>query len=219
MLKTRGAVSTLKTEIQVLLKSEEFQTILQATIKIAVTAALQDIVEPMKKRIDALEAKVLNIESNLANVLVKANDNEQYSRRHNIRVSGFDEGIDEDCIDKIVKFCNEKLDVEIVNEQIDRAHRVGKSNGNKARAIIVRFKARADKISVSRKRRTLVGTGFHVNKDLTKYNQKLLSKAKKESVNVSSNWSSDGKIFVKRSSDERRLRIVTMADFAKYELI
>ena len=183
------------------------------------TAALQDIVERMKKRIDALEAKVLIIESNLANVLVKANDNEQYSRRHNIRVSGFDEGKDEDCIDKIVKFCNEELDVEIVNKQIDRAHRVRKSNGNKARAIIVRFKARADKISVSRKRRTLVGTDFHVNEDLTKYNQKLLLKAKKESVNVSSTWSSDGKIFVKRSSDERRLRIVKMADFAKYELI
>ena len=119
----------------------------------------------------------------------------------------------------MVKFCNEKLDVEIVNEQIDRAHRVGKSNGNKARAIIVRFKAHSDKISVLLKRRTLVGTGFYFNEDFTKYNQKLLLKAKKESVNVNSTWSSDGKIFVKQSSDERRLRIVTMADFAKYALI
>lgn len=49
MSKTRGAVATLKTEIQVLLKSEEFQVILQETIKEAVTAALQDIVEPMEK--------------------------------------------------------------------------------------------------------------------------------------------------------------------------
>lgn len=111
---------------------------------------------------------------------------------------GFDEDKDEDCNDKIVKFCNEKLNVEIVNEQIDRAHRVGKPNGNKARTIIVRFKAHADKISVLRKRRTLVGTGFYVNEDLTKYNQKLLLKAKKESVNVSSTWSSDGKIFFEK---------------------
>lgn len=133
-------------------------------------------------------------------------------------MSAFDENKDEDCIDKIVKFCNEKLNVEIARGQIDRAHRVGKPNGNKSRAIIVRFRAHADKIAVLRRRRTIVGSAFYINEDLTKYNQKLLLKAKKESLNVSSTWSLNGKIFVKRSSDERRLRIVTMADFAKYEL-
>ena len=61
----------------------------------------------MEKRIDALEAKVLNLESSLVSVLVKANENEQYSRRQNIRVFSFDEDKDEDCNDKIVKFCNE----------------------------------------------------------------------------------------------------------------
>jgi hypothetical protein len=171
----------------------------------------------MKERIDSLEEKVLNLETELARVVVKVNESEQYSCPHNIRVYGFDENKDEVCIDKIVKFCNEKLNVEIVNGQIDRAHRVRKPNGNKPRRIIVRFKAHTDKLAVLC--RTVVGTDFYINEDLTKYNQKLLLKAKKYSLNVSSTWSSDGKIFVKRSSDERRLRIVTMADFAKYELI
>ena len=53
MFKTRGAAATLKMEVQALLKSEEIQAILQATIKEAVTAALQGIVEPMKERIDS----------------------------------------------------------------------------------------------------------------------------------------------------------------------
>ena len=97
----------------------------------------------MKERIDSLEEKVLNLETELARVVVKVNESEQYSCPHNIRVYGFDENKDEVCIDKIVKFCNEKLNVEIVNGQIDRAHRVGKPNGNKPRAIIVRFKAHA----------------------------------------------------------------------------
>ena len=207
MSKTRGASATLKMEVQALLKSEEFQAILQATIKEAVTAALQGIVEPMKERIDSLEEKVLNLETELE--LVKANENEQHSRRHNIRVFGFDENKDEVCIDKIVQFCNEKLNVEIVNGQIDRAHRVGKPNGNKPRAIIVCFKAHTDKLAVLHRRRTLVGTDFYINEDLTKYNQKLLLKAKKDSLNVSSTWSS---VFVKRSSNERRLRIVTILD-------
>ena len=76
--------------------------ILQATIKEAVIAALQGIVEPMKERIDSLEENVFNLETELARVVVKANENEQYSRRHNIRVSGFHENKDEVCIDKIV---------------------------------------------------------------------------------------------------------------------
>jgi hypothetical protein len=128
-------------------------------------------------------------------------------------VFGFNENKDKVCIDKIVKFCNEKLNVEIVNGQIDRADRVGKPNGNKPRAIIVRFKAHTDKLAVLHRRRTLVGTYFYINEDLTKYNQKLLLKAKKDSLNVNSTWSSDGKIFVKRSSNERRLRIVTIRNF------
>ena len=44
MSKTRGSAATLKMEVKALLKSEEFQTVLQATIKEAVIAALQDIV-------------------------------------------------------------------------------------------------------------------------------------------------------------------------------
>ena len=64
------------------------------------------------------------------------------------RVSGFDKNKDEDCIDEIVKFCNEKLSVEIARGQINRAHRVGRPNGNKPRVMIVCFRAHADKIAV-----------------------------------------------------------------------
>ena len=47
MSKTRGGGATLKMEVQALLKSEEFQAILQARIKEAVTAALQGIVSSL----------------------------------------------------------------------------------------------------------------------------------------------------------------------------
>lgn len=53
--------------MQALLKSE--QSWVQETIKQAVTAALQGTVVPTNKRIAALEAKILNFESNLASVI------------------------------------------------------------------------------------------------------------------------------------------------------
>ena len=36
------------------------------------------------KKIDSLEEKLLNLELELAHVVVKVNENEQYSRRHSI---------------------------------------------------------------------------------------------------------------------------------------
>jgi hypothetical protein len=50
-----------------------------------------------------------------------ANDNEQYSRRHNVRFSGFDEEQDEICAEKIATFFKEKLEVDISDKNIDRA--------------------------------------------------------------------------------------------------
>ena len=72
----------------------------------------------MQKKIDSLEEKVLYLELELARVVVKANENEQYSRHHNVRVLGLDENKDEDYIDKIVEFCNKKLNVEIAIGQL-----------------------------------------------------------------------------------------------------
>lgn len=172
----------------------------------------------MKEKISVLEEKVSTLESRLTRVTNMANENEQYSRRHNVRISGFEEEKDEDCVKKIVKFVNEKLNVAIIEEHIDRAHRVGKSSEDKPRAIIVRFKAHKDKIAILKKRKDLFQSNFYVNEDLTRINQKLLYTARKECKNVASAWTIDGKIFVKRTLDEQKFRIVSMVDLSTYEL-
>lgn len=122
-------------------------------------------------------------------------------------------------MEKIVKFCNEKLSVVITEDHIDRAHRVGKPSEGKQRAIIVRLKAHKDKIAILRKRKDLINSNFYVNEDLTRINQKLLYTVRKECGNVDSAWTIDGKIFVKRASDEKRLRIVSRSDLSNYELL
>lgn len=217
--KTTVASASVVDIIQNILKSEEFKQLLHSTIQEAVSAALTDLVEPLKKTISVLEEKVSALESRLARVSNTANENEQYSRRHNIRISGFEEEKGEDCMEKIVKFCNEKLIVVITEDHIDRAHRVGKPSEGKQRAIIVRLKAHKDKIAILRKRKDLINSNFYVNEDLTRINQKLLYTVRKECGNVDSAWTIDGKIFVKRASDEKRLRIVSRSDLSNYELL
>ena len=181
--KTTAASASVADIIQNILKSEEFKQLgpLHSTIQEAVSAALTDLVEPLKKTISVLEGKVSALESRLDRVSNMANENEQYSRRHNIRISGFEEEKGDDCMEKIVKFCNEKLSVVITEDHIDRAHRVGKPSEGKQRAIIARLKAHKDKITILRKMKDLINSNFYVNEDLTRINQKLLYTVRKES--------------------------------------
>ncbi len=76
----------------------------------------------MAKTIAELQEKITLLESQLVRVENMANDNEQYSRRYNVRISGFEEERSEDCIEKVVQFRSDKLKVVLSNENIDRAH-------------------------------------------------------------------------------------------------
>ncbi|CAB3982072.1 Hypothetical predicted protein [Paramuricea clavata] len=221
LTRSKGAATAMKVEIEAILKSEEFQQLLQSTIQVAVSAALVSMVEPINEKISVLEEKVATLESHLTRALSMANNNEQYSRRHNVRILGFVEEKGENCVKKILNFFNEKLGVAITDENIDRAHRVSKPNDNKPGAIIVRFKAHKDKIAILRKGKDLFHSksNFYVNKDLTKINQKLLYSARKECLNAASAWTTDSKIFVKRISDAKIFIIKATADFTTYELL
>lgn len=47
MARSKGAAATMKAEIQAILKSEDFQQLLQSTIQEAVSAALVNVVAPI----------------------------------------------------------------------------------------------------------------------------------------------------------------------------
>ena len=113
----------------------------------------------------------------------------------------------------------QELKVDLSDQNIDRAHRVGKPKENRSRAIIVRFKSHKDKVAVLRQRKELKSTRFYVNEDLTSRNQQLLYCARKVCKNAASAWSRDGKIFVKRASDEKIFKIVSMSDFLQNVLL
>ena len=132
---------------------------------------------------------------------------------------GFEEERIEDCITKVVQFCNEKLKVDLSDKNINRVHHVGKPKENRSRMIIVHFKSHKDKVAVLRQRKELKSTRFYVNEDLTSRNQQLLYCARKVCKNAVSAWSRDGKIFDKRASDEKIFKKVSMSDFLQSDLL
>ena len=201
------------------LTSQDFKDIIAKAVKEAVGQAMESVLKELKAEIAVLEGKVKTLEGTIEKVAAKANDNEQFSRRQNVRVTGFVEEDDENCAEKFVNLCREKIGLDVNDDLVDRAHRVGKKEEGTNRAIIVRLKTHKDKLAILRNRKNLRGSGFYINEDLTKINQKLSYIARVTCTNVDTSWTVDGKIFVKRKSDGRRFQVANQFDFTKYELL
>ena len=180
---------------------------------------MESVLKELKAEIAVLEGKVKTLEDTIEKVVAKANDNEQYSRRQNVRVTGFVEEEEETCAEKFVNLCREKIGLDVNDEIADRAHRVGKKEEGANRAIIVRLKPHKDKLTILRNRKNLRGSVFYINEDLTKINQKFSYTTRVTCTNVDTSWIVDGKIFVKRKSDGRRFQVANQFDFAKDELL
>ena len=201
------------------LTSQDFKDVIAKAVKEAVGQAMESVLKELKAEIAVLAGKVKTLRGTIEKVAAKANDNEQFFRRQNVRVTGFVEEDDENCAEKFVNLCREKIGLDVNDDLVDRAHRVGKKEEGTNRAIIVRLKTHKDKLAILRNRKNLRGSGFYINEDLTKINQKLSYIARVTCTNVDTSWTVDGKIFVKRKSDGRRFQVANQFDFTKYELL
>ena len=92
----------------------------------ALASAIQLPVNPLNVKVGCLEREVEVLKTELAKTKSKANANEQYSRRSNVRIFGLLELDGEDCYQVLLAFCENDLKISVTREEIDRAHCVGK---------------------------------------------------------------------------------------------
>ena len=138
-----------------------------------------------------MESKLAIKQNVIDNLEIKCDDNEQYSRRSCLRVHGleFNSDNDEGVMKKVEKCCKD-MDVEFNENEIDRAHYIGKPyvdkvKNKKVRSLIIKFKSWRSRSAFykSRPRNHLErqkkpGSSFNVSLDLTKRRYDLLMKAK-----------------------------------------
>ena len=139
------------------LTSQDFKDIIAKAVKEAVGQAMESIVKDLKTEIAALEGKVKTLEDTIEKVAAKANENEQFSRHQNVRVTGFVEEEEENCAERFVNLCRDKIGLDVNDKIVDRAHPVGKKEEGTNRAIIVRLKTLKDKLSILQSRKNLKG--------------------------------------------------------------
>ena len=126
------------------------------------------------------------------NLLIKCDDNEQYSRRSCLRIHGIVTNSNEESEDVIgkVRECYDALNLPFDEELIDRTHRIGKEytdkiSGKQVKSIIVKFKSWKARTQLYKARPRFRKDGkkkprqnFSISVDLTKRRYKLLSEAK-----------------------------------------
>ena len=200
------------------LVSEEFKlTMMLSTTTAVVSEVMSNTIESLvKKEIEAsvqpLRDQISALKSQVNEAKLHSNDNEQYSRRCNLRIYGIPETDGENCYDLVTTFCKEDLKCDFDKNEIDRTHRVGKvkEGSISPRAIIVKFISYQTKAKVLSNRRNLKGRKFFVNEDLTIFNKIIFDKARR-SLDKLPVWTADGKILV-RSANAKIVRLRKVED-------
>jgi len=134
---------------------------------------LKALVEEKNEQIDNLSRRVAELE-------VKCDDLEQYSRRNSLRIHGLPESEYEDVGEKILDLANKALEVTppITPADIDRVHRIGKQNDSaQPRPVILKLATYRLRDRIYRKRTKLkhaeVGK-IYINEDITARRSNLL---------------------------------------------
>ena len=106
---------------------------------------VSDNIESLKRRNEELAEEIIDLQGR--------------SMRDNLIFFGFeecrtfDERMNENCIDKILSFCEKELNLENVRNSVklERAHRIGKFTTAKNRPFVVKFNSYQDKLSVKKR--------------------------------------------------------------------
>lgn len=128
---------------------------------------LKDKVNVLQKSEAEKEAAIESLQTKVSELERRLNYQEDYSRRNNLRITGFteqDETSWEQTAGCVSKLLETKL--QLPSMKIERAHRVGLNKLIQPRPVVVRFAKYSDREAVLRNAKKLKGMGIYVNEDL-----------------------------------------------------
>ena len=169
----------------------------------------QPLSEPSQPQvINDMSLELQAVKAETRESLMASNDNEQYSRRNNVRICGLKPEGNEECRVAAVKFIRNVLHVPSVGESdIEVAHMTSgfiqsTASQQKRPTMLVRFCHRDARDLVIRSRRILKGTHYAVTEDLTVLNIKTMNRLRNHDQ-VRTTWSWNGKIFAILSNGKK----------------
>lgn len=127
--------------------------------------------------INKLTEEIQSSNNKIKDLEQKANLQEDYSRRKNVRISGMEERSGNETWEQtaaaVVTLFEDKM--QLPGLVLERAHRVGPRRDDRPRPIVARFSRYCDREAVMRSARKLKGTKIFVNEDLCAASQAIKS--------------------------------------------
>ena len=208
LLKTESFMSTLSSEAASKLgKTLQFKQELKAEIvddiKENVTQNVYQGIQfdhgNLADEINNLKHKMSLLEGENQTLREELDCLEQYGQRNCLLIHGLPEkstGSVEDTDEAVINVIQEKLNVELSRNDIDRSHRLIRQRSStlaKPRPIIVKFARYNKRSEVFRMKKHLKGSGVSISESLTSKRQALL-RAADSHPETSTAWSMDGRI-------------------------
>lgn len=131
-----------------------FVDVLTKTISSQVSARLKEDMQQLREEVRELKEEVDVRDKRITELETRLDDQEQYQRRNNIRVTGVPEESGENT-DDIILTLTKAIGVKLTLADIDRSHRVGAKDESKQRPILVKFTSYRQKYAVMKARNQL----------------------------------------------------------------
>ena len=184
------------------------------------TETLRNEITLLRKELRQRDKTIADLDQRISELQLKCDQQEQYSRRTSVRISGIPEEEGEDVLSKV----KDTLNSIGVDPVVQRCHRVRRFTQKKnppasdshasvppqPRQILVQFTGQLDKINVMRNKNRLDKSHIFINEDLTKPRARLLYLARqlKNQKKLQGAWSADGRILVKDNKGVIRTVVV-----------
>ena len=173
--------------------------------------SLTVLVTNLTTQLENKEQRITELEKTVALLEVSIDDQQQYSRRANLRFTGIEENAGEDTTKKVLQILNETMQLEppISLDQIERNHSLGRVtlDQRRPRTLIVRFRSERSRDTVYKARGQLKEFNHRsdpvkrifVNEDLTSRRANIAFETRKlkKEKKIADCWTFNGRILIK----------------------
>ena len=158
----------------------------------------------MREEIDKLKTEITENGSIAKAALQKANMNEQYSRKNNIKIMGVPEDGDENenrLTNNVKQILEQKAGVMLEESKIVAIHRIPGKIGM-PKPVLLKLANNNEKAKIMRKRKEMKLGGYKLVDDVTKENTKLINKLNLHGE-IDSAWYFNGSVYGRTTAGRR----------------
>lgn len=208
---------SIKTDLAAVTKSVEFLSSKYDHLLSLITESNNEN-HQLKSKILLLEKSVNIKEKTINDLEAKIVILDQYSRNKNIEIHGIPSADGENCKSIVTKIAKE-LNINLLDSDVDVAHRLKLNHTNKQMPIIVQFTSRSIRDTfINKKRLTItnknianlqIGATIYINENLNSETKSLLWQARNKGRenNYKYIWCRNSKIFV-RKADNSPIKVI-----------